>query len=478
MREIVRAAVEAALQAGASYADARIVRQDHESVQVKNGHVEGLTRSEEVGIGVRVIAGGAWGFAATADLAADKVVEAAREAVRVARASARAQGEPIQLSDAPPAIADWRSPCRVDPFEVPLDEKIDLLLDLDKLVRETPEVRVSTGELNSFRTEKYFASSEGSDIHQTTTECGALLQATAVGDGEVQTRSYPSALEGFHGQVGWEIVEIMDLDGGARVIGKEAAQLLTAPECPSGEMDVILEGSQLALQVHESCGHPIELDRVFGTELSLAGGSFLTPDKLGFQYGSEQVNITADATVPGGLGTFLYDDEGVHAQRTPIVQEGVFIGYLTSRETAPRLGGHSQGAMRADGWARPPLIRMTNINLEPGTWTLDEMIADTQHGILLDNTKSWSIDDLRLNFQFSTEVGWLIEDGAITGMVRNPSYQGITPQFWNGCDAVANAREWRLWGVLNCGKGDPMQVMHVGHGASRARFRKVRVGIK
>ncbi|OPZ86378.1 MAG: protease TldD [bacterium ADurb.Bin429] len=250
------------------------------------------------------------------------------------------------------------------------------------------------------------------------------------------------------------------------------------PECPSGELDVILDGSQLALQVHESCGHPIELDRVFGTELSLAGGSFLQPGKLGFQYGSEQVNIFADATVPGGLGTFLYDDEGVHAQRTPIVQEGVFMGYLTSRETAPRLGGHSQGAMRADGWARPPLIRMTNINLEPGDWTLDELIADTKRGILLDNTKSWSIDDLRLNFQFSTEVGWLIEDGAITQMVRNPSYQGITPQFWNGCDAVTNRKEWRMWGVLNCGKGDPMQVMHVGHGASRARFRKVRVGIK
>lgn len=478
MREIVRIAVEAALQAGASYADARIVRNEHESVHVKNGHLEGVSQSEDMGLGVRVIAEGAWGFAATADLTAAGVAGAAQEAVRIARASARAQHAPVRMSDAPAVTAEWSSPCRIDPFSVPLADKIDLLLDLDKLVRQTKAVRVAEGEINSFRTEKFFASSEGSDIHQTTTECGGLLQATAVGNGEVQTRSFPSALEGYHGQAGWEIIDIMDLDGGARAIGKEAAALLDAPECPSGEYDVILEGSQLALQVHESCGHPIELDRVFGTELSLAGGSFLQPEKLGFQYGSEHVNITADATAPGGLGTFLYDDEGIHAQRTPIVEEGVFMGYLTSRETAAQLGGHSQGAMRADGWSRPPLIRMTNINLEPGDWTLDEIIADTKRGILLDNTKSWSIDDLRLNFQFSTEVGWLIEDGTLTRMVRNPSYQGITPQFWNGCDAIANRKEWRMWGVLNCGKGDPMQVMHVGHGASRARFRKVQVGIK
>jgi TldD protein len=478
MRELVRAAVEAAMNAGATYADARVVKQEHESVQVKNGRVEGVLQDESLGIGVRVIAEGAWGFAATASLSAQAVTDTAREAVRVARASARAASERIEMSPVEPVTAEWASPCRQDPFSVPLDEKIGLLLDLDKLMRHHKAVRVAEGSLNSFRVDQYFASSEGSDIHQTKTECGGLLQATAVGNGEVQTRSFPSALEGFHAQAGWELIDLLDLDGGARAIGREAAQLLEAPECPSEEMTVILEGSQLALQVHESCGHPIELDRVFGTELSLAGGSFLTTDKAGMQYGSEHVNIVADATVPGGLGTFAYDDEGVPAQRTDIVKDGVFTGYLSSRETAPRIGQASQGAMRADGWARPPLIRMTNINLEPGDWTLDEMIAETDHGILLDNTKSWSIDDLRLNFQFSTEIGWLIEDGALTQMVRNPSYQGITPRFWNGCDAVANRDEWRLWGVLNCGKGDPMQVMHVGHGTSRARFQNVKVGIK
>ncbi len=479
MREIVRAAVETALNEGAEYADARIVSAEHESVRVKNGQVDGVVHGDDRGIGVRVMVHGAWGFAAGDDLTADGVAAIAREAVRIARAGA-AVSPPSRIAMSPveAVTADWSSSYRIDPFTVPLEEKIELLLDLDRHIRKTPEVKVAESQVNSFRADKYFASSDGSDIHQQTLECGGLLQATAVGHGEVQTRSYPSALEGYHAQLGWEVIDIMDLDAGARTIGKEAAELLTAPVCPSEEMTVILDGSQLALQVHESCGHPIELDRVFGTELSLAGGSFLTPDKVGMPYGSEQVNIVADATVPAGLGTFAYDDEGVPAQRTEIVTEGMFTGYLTSRETAPRLGLTSQGAMRADGWQHSPLIRMTNINLEPGSWTLDEMIADTDRGILLQDTKSWSIDDLRLNFQFSTEVGWLIEDGILTRMVRNPSYQGITPEFWNSCDAVANRDEWRLWGVLNCGKGDPMQVMHVGHGASRARFRNVKVGIK
>ena len=477
MRQLVRAAVDAACAAGASYADARIVQYDHESVLVKNGHVEGVLHGDDRGIGVRVIAEGAWGFAATADLSTDGIANVAREAVRIARAGARLRVGDISLSPLQSVQAEWHSPCRRDPFTVPLEEKLDLLMKIDSLLRQAPEVRVAESRVNSFRTRKFFANSDGSDIMQETTECGGLFQATAVGNGEVQTRSYPSALEGYHAQGGWEIVEAMDWQEGAQTIGREAAQLLTAPLCPSGEMTVILDGSQLALQVHESCGHPIELDRVFGTELSLAGGSFLTPDKVGMHYGSPAVNIVADATIPGGLGTFAYDDEGVPAQRTPIVTEGVFTNYLSSRETAPRLGQASQGAMRADGWQSTPLIRMTNINLEPGEWKREDIIADTKRGLLLQDTKSWSIDDLRLNFQFSTELGWLIEDGRITGMVRNPSYQGITPVFWNSCDAVANRDSWRVWGVLNCGKGDPMQTMHVGHGASCARFRNVRVGI-
>ncbi len=478
MRELARTAIEAALRAGATYADARVEQRERETVQVKNGRVEGVERGDDTGIGIRVIADGAWGFAATSDLTATGVALAARTAVRIARAGARVPGAPIELSPLAPVNAEWHSPCKTDPFTVPLEDKVSLLLDLDQAMRHHKEIAVAESQTSCYRTTKTFANSEGSDITQQTTECGGLLQATAVGHDEVQTRSFPSALEGYHAQAGWEVMGVLELEEGAQRIGKEAVALLTAPECPTDVTTVILDGSQLALQVHESCGHPIELDRVFGTELSLAGGSFLSPDKVGMQYGSEKVNIVADATAPTGLGTFAYDDEGVPAQRTPIVSEGVFQNYLSSRETAPRVGSDSSGAMRADGWQNAPLIRMTNINLEPGDWTLDEMIADTKHGILLQDTKSWSIDDQRLNFQFSTELGWLIEDGSLTRMVRNASYQGITPEFWNSCDAVAHRGEWRMWGVLNCGKGDPMQVMHVGHGASRARFQNVRIGIK
>ncbi|MEA3404008.1 MAG: TldD/PmbA family protein, partial [Armatimonadota bacterium] len=275
------------------------------------------------------------------------------------------------------------------------------------------------------------------------------------------------------------VVEELELAEHAPRVAAEARQLIDAPACPSGRMDLILGRGQLALQLHESCGHPIELDRVLGTEASFAGTSFLTPEKLGsFRYGSDIVTITADATIPGGLGSFAYDDEGVPSQRSMIVSDGIFTGYLTSRETAAQLGlPGSNGCMRADGWARLPLIRMTNINLEPGDTPREEIIASTERGILMEDNLSWSIDDRRLNFQFGCEIGWLIEDGEIAGMVRNPTYTGITPEFWRSCDAVADEDSWTVWGLPNCGKGEPGQIAHVGHGVSAARFRGVQVGV-
>jgi Predicted Zn-dependent proteases and their inactivated homologs len=271
----------------------------------------------------------------------------------------------------------------------------------------------------------------------------------------------------------------MDLAGNAQRIAEEAVALLDAPQCPSGEMTLVVDASQVALQVHESCGHPIELDRVLGYEASFAGTSFLTLDKLGkLQYGSEKVNIDADATAPGGLGTFGWDDEGVPAQSVPIISSGRFVNYLTSRETAPIVRQDSMGSCRASGWDRIPLIRMTNINLRPGdAGTLDDLIADTRDGIFLSTNKSWSIDDRRLNFQFGTQAGWLIRNGKLTQMVRNPTYTGITPQFWGGCDAICSPSAYTLWGIPNCGKGEPIQTGHVGHGAAPARFRGVQVGV-
>jgi len=480
VEDLTRLAVEAAKQAGAGYADARYVRTREESTYTRNGKVESLASSESRGIGVRVLADGAWGFAATSDLSREAVVATARLAVRIGQASATTKKDDARLADCEPAIDSVVTDFEEDPFGVPLEERISLLLDCDRLMAQAADLAVREGHLRFLREQQHFASSEGASVYQERTETGAGIECTAVAEGETQTRSYPGSHGGQTMTRGWELVEELDLPGHAEEIAQEAADLLAAPHCESREADLIIDGDQLALQVHESCGHPIELDRVLGTEASYAGTSFLTPEKLasGFRYGSEHVTITADATLPGGLGSFAYDDEGVPGQRVDIVQEGVFCGYLTSRETAPKVGlERSNGTMRADGWNAIPLIRMTNINLQPGSWTLDEMIQDMREGFLLRTNSSWSIDDKRLNFQFGTEIAYRIADGAIAGIVRNPTYTGITPGFWGACDAVANKDHWVIWGVPNCGKGEPGQAAHVGHGVSAARFRNVRIGV-
>ncbi|MCC6443925.1 MAG: TldD/PmbA family protein [Armatimonadetes bacterium] len=479
MHEITEAALARAQEAGASYADIRVIRRQHEGIQVKNGKVESLAGEEEYGFGVRVIADGAWGFASSFQADREEAERVAEIAVRIARASARWKQEDVALAPEPAATGVFESPLEKDPFEVPLEEKISLLLDADRILRQRPEVKVAEAEMNFFRDHILFASSEGACIEQIKIESGAGVSATAVEGEEVQRRSYPCSFGGDYATAGYEFVENWDLPANAEWVAKEAVELLHAPQCPPDTLDLILEGSILALQVHESCGHPIELDRVFGTEASYAGTSFLTTDKLGsFQYGSEQVNIVADATIPHGLGSFFYDDEGVVAQRVQIVSEGLFTGYLSSRETAARLGlERSGGAMRADGWNRLPIIRMTNINLEPGDWTLDDIIGETKRGMLMQDIVSWSIDDKRLNFQFGCEVAREITDGSLGKIYKNPTYTGITYEFWGGCDAIASEDEWRLWGIPNCGKGEPGQAAHVGHGVSAARFRNVRVGL-
>lgn len=479
MRDLTEKALEKVRALGASYGDIRIVEQREESVEVKNGKVEGLSSESDHGFGIRVIADGAWGFAASLDVNPEEVERVAELAVRIAKASASIVHEPVELAPVEPAEGRFVSDLKTDPFEVPVEDRIRLLLDADRIMRETPDVGISEGSMSLYRFDTVFASTEGSYIEQTKTESGAGIAATAIKDGEVQRRSYPGSFGGDFATAGYEFIEAMELVDHAERVAREAQMLLDAPQCPSDVRTLILEGSMLALQVHESCGHPIELDRVFGTESAYAGTSFLMPDKLGnFRYGSDIINIVADATCPGGLGSFFYDDEGVPAQRVQIVDDGIFVGYLTSRETAPKIGwDHSGGAMRADGWNRIPLIRMTNINLEPGDWTLDEMIKDTQKGLYGEMVGSWSIDDKRLNFQFATEIAWDIDGGSIGQVYKNPTYTGITYEFWGGCDAIAGEDEWRLWGVPNCGKGQPGQTAHVGHGVAPSRFRNVRIGV-
>jgi TldD protein len=241
----------------------------------------------------------------------------------------------------------------------------------------------------------------------------------------------------------------------------------------------VLDSGQVELQIHESIGHPVELDRVLGMEEAYAGSSFVRPEDRGrLRYASDLVSITADASLPGGLGSFGWDDEGVPAQRTPIIVDGVFQDFISSRETASVIGVPSSGAMRADGWQNLPLIRMTNISIEPREGTLADIIADTEDGLFMSTNTSWSIDDKRVNFQFGCEVAWRIRGGKLVEMYRNPNYTGITTEFWGSCDAVGGREDWTLWGTPNCGKGQPGQVARVGHGASPARFRNVRIGVR
>ena len=479
MKDLIERALDAATHGGATYADVRVQKRDTEQLTVKNGALEAATSSVTAGFGVRVLVDGAWGFSSSSLLEPGEADRIAAEALEIARASSIARRAPVELDDTAPATDTYRTPHDEDPFGVALDEKLRILMEADARMAAVPGVAIREGTITGGRERKTFASSAGAWIEQEIVEAGGGIEATAVNDSEMQQRSYPNS---FGGQVvagGFEAVRALALAEHAQETAELAVALLDAPQCPSGEMDLVLDATQVALQVHESCGHPTELDRVFGTEASFAGTSFLTTDKLNsLRYGSEIVSIDADATAAGGLGTFGYDDEGVPAQNVPLIERGLLVGYLTSRETAPRIGRRSMGSARAYGWSHIPLIRMTNINLRPGdAGSLDDLIADTREGIFMSVNKSWSIDDRRLNFQFGDQAGWLIRNGKRTQLVKNPTYTGITPRFWGSCDAICGPDEWTLWGLPNCGKGEPVQTGHVGHGAAPARFRGVSVGV-
>ena len=470
-------AINTASMLGARYADVRIITSRNQSIAVKDGRVEGLGDFESIGFGVRVLVGNAWGFASSAEITALEVDRVTALAVETAKASAKVPGEPVNLGAPVTSTGQYVTPLRIDPFSVSLESKLAMLLDADSRIRRNPGVKVAESSVLAVRHDKIFANSEGAFVEQTIFESGGSMSATAVAGNEIQVRSHPHSFR-QQGTGGWEYIEDADFPGNAERIAAEAVALLTAEACPSKDTTLILGSSQLALQIHESCGHPSELDRVYGTEAAFAGRSFLTTEKLnGFRYGSNLVNLTADSVRPTGLGTFGWDDEGIPASSTPLVREGLFVGYLMSRETASTLGVESNGCMRADGWNRIPLIRMANVSLEPGAWELDDIIADTDDGIFMETNRSWSIDDMRYNFQFGTEVGYEIKKGKKGRLLKNCTYAGITPEFWNSCDAIANAKHWKLWGTPNCGKGEPMQTIGTGHGASPGRFRNVRVGV-
>jgi TldD protein len=481
MRDWANWALDTAAARGATYADVRVLDARYRNLSTKNGTVGNVEESESLGLGIRVIAEGAWGFASTDHLTRENIEQTAARAVAIARASARVKKADVVLAPEEKIEAVWRTPVDKDPFSVPMDEMMQLLLEADKELRGAAGVTLAETSMSFTRLEQFFASTLGSAIQQVKVYSGAGMVATSFADNEIQKRSYPNSFGGQHASAGYELVEGLRLVENARRVGEEAVALHKAAKCPQGRRTLILDSSQLGLQIHESIGHPIELDRVLGTEANFAGMSFLTLDQLGkLQYGSEIVNAVADARLEHGpgLGTFGYDDEGVPAQCIDIIKDGRFLGYLSSRETAREVGlNRSGGTMRAESWHHIPLIRMTNVSLLPGTWKLDDLIADTDDGLYLETNRSWSIDDRRYHFQFGTEIAWEIKGGKKTRMIKNPSYSGITTEFWNSCDAICDRRHWTLWGTPNCGKGQPMQTMGTGHGAAPARFRNVQVGV-
>jgi len=480
LRDLMERALGIAKRRGASHAEVRVVDLTTQGLSVRNGKVAQSSWGETAGVGVRVIVDGSWGFAAGAKLTKPEIEKTARKAVEVARASASLRSGRVDLAPEPAHQDTWTTPYIEDPFPVPVEQKLALLFSVDKVLRKGRKVAVAETRMDFRRERILFANSEGAFIRQVLLRSGAGYSVTASAGGEIQHRSYPCSFGGQHSAMGYELIGGLGLLENAERIRDEAEALLSAGQCPSGEKDVIIDGPQLALQVHESCGHPSELDRVLGMEANFAGTSFMTREKMGrLKYGSSLVNLVADTTLPTGLATRGFDDEGVAAQRWHIVKDGVLVGYQTSREVAGEAGeNRSRGCARADGWWSVPMIRITNLSLLPGEWELDDLIADTTDGILLSNNRSWSIDQRRLNFQFGTEVGWEIKKGKVTRMLKNPTYQGITPKFWGSCDAICDETHWKPWGLVNCGKGQPMQVSAMTHGTAPARFRGVAVGVQ
>ncbi|PZG18973.1 TldD/PmbA family protein, partial [Spongiactinospora gelatinilytica] len=420
---------------------------------------------------------GVWGFAAAPVSDPASVRATAARAVAAARAAATASAERVTLPPRPPASGRYATEVAVDPFALGADVRHGLLGDA--LSAATAPARVVSAEvgLSAKRQHRHYADSAGSRQHQHLMEAGAMVMAFASDGHEVQRRSYPNSFHGNTAGAGWEYVESLALVREAARVGEEAVALLTAPAAPSGVADLVIGPAQMALQIHESCGHALELDRILGDESNFAGASFITPGALGtLRYGSPAVNVTADPTMPGTRGSFAWDDEGTPARRRRLIEAGVVVDFLSSRDSAARVGLESIGAARADGWAFPPVCFATNVFLEPGEGTLPELLDRLGDGYYLDDNRSWSIDERRLNFQFGTEVAYEVRGGRKGRLLKNFSYGGVTPAFWGSVEAVAGPAEFRAFG-MPCGKGEPKQWGFLGHGAAPTLVRGVRIGV-
>jgi TldD protein len=475
--ELADLALDTARAAGASYADVRIADYRRQSVSTREARVLSISDSEDRGFGVRVIAKGAWGFAASAAVTRDEVVRVARQAVAIAHANAALAVEPVQLAPVAKHVAVWRSPIKKDSFEVPLKDKIDRLLAINAEALKVSGVSFCSSSMGFVREHKFFASTEGSYIEQWLQRCDPSFRVTSVDrkKNSFQTResfSDPQAL-------GYEYVEAYPWFEDARQAGEDAVAKHSARSVTPGQKDLVLHPTHLWLTIHESIGHPTELDRALGMEANFAGTSFLTPDKLGrFRVGSDIVNFVGEKTAPGSLATCGYDDDGVKTTSWHLVKRGIFVDYQTTRDQAHLIGQKaSHGSSYSQSWKDVPFQRMPNVNLLPGDRPLSEaqLIADTEDAIFIKGRGSYSIDHQRYNFQFGGQTFYEIKKGKLTGMLRDVAYQARTPDFWSSCDAICDRSAYYVGGSMYDGKGEPGQSNAVSHGCSTARFRRINV---
>jgi TldD protein len=474
-------ALNAAQAAGASYADARIGRYRRQFIGTRERIVTGINDSESYGIGIRALVDGSWGFASTSTMTKESIARAAQEAVRLAKAARAVQKRPVVLAPVAAVKGTWRTPVQRDPVDVPIEEKVALLLAANEAALKVPKIRFVNSGMALLREEKTLATTDGTLVTQTYVRVGPQFSATAIGDGDFQSYNEELAPRGS----GWEYIESLNMPGNAEKWASLAAEKLSAKSVEVGRYDLILDPTNLWLTIHESIGHPTELDRAMGYEANYAGTSFIAPPEkfLGkFRYGKDFMNVQADRTQPDSLSRTMWDDEGVPADTWMIVKNGIFNDYQTTREQAAwisKLTGvnKSHGCSFADSWSSVQFQRMPNISLMPGDRDIDidDIIADTQKGIVVKNRGSWSIDHQRYNFQFSGQVYYEVRNGKITGMLKDVAYQSRTPDFWNSMDMIGGPRSYWLGGSFGDGKGEPGQSNSVSHGCVPARFKEVNI---
>ena len=475
--DLAGSALETARARGAEYADARFEDARSERIEVRNGEVITSRDDRSTGYGVRALVDGTWGFASSDDLSRSGLDATAARAVAIAKAGAAIGVERLGEAPTDAYVDSFATEFEKDPDVVSLDERMEMLLGAEYALHVDPRIRTGRARLDVWRTRKEFFSTIGSKIAQDVRQIGSSIHALAIGGGDAQDRGWPGD-RGLYLTGGWEVVERAGLIDNAVRIAEEAVALLNAPQSPSGTTDIVLGGSQVSLQIHESCGHAAELDRVLGWEANFSGTSFLDPSEIGkLKYGSPLVTIVIDNTLPNGFATCGYDDEGSPSGTSDIVRDGMLAGFEMSRDTARRIGHRTNACVRAQSWEHVPMIRMCNLNLLPGTHSFEQLIDEVDDGIYMESNRSWSIDDKRLNFQFGCQIGWEIKRGKLGRILKNPTYAGVTPQFWGSCDAIGDPSNWVPWGTPNCGKGEPMQVGRTTQAAAPARFRKVRVGV-